>query len=194
MVSSRLRGSVNSYISIVAGPLARLGINPSYITLFGLGFSLLAGILYATDKLIFAALALAFSAVLDVIDGAVARLSGKITAFGGFLDSMSDRYSDSIVLIGIALYLSGHYLLIFIVIVGTLMVSYTRARSEMEIEQCDVGFGERAERLIIIIGATFLETVNSGLNVLYWALVLLAILTHATVAQRIWHTYKVLKK
>jgi CDP-diacylglycerol--glycerol-3-phosphate 3-phosphatidyltransferase len=107
---------------------------------------------------------------------------------------MSDRYSDSIVLIGIALYLSGHYLLIFIVIVGTLMVSYTRARSEMEIEQCDVGFGERAERLIIIIGATFLETVNSGLNVLYWALVLLAILTHATVAQRIWHTYKVLKK
>ncbi len=151
--------------------------------------------MYASDNLIFALLTLTIGSILDATDGAVARLSNKVSAFGGFMDSLTDRYSDAIILVGIAVYLQDHYLLIITVLVGSLLVSYTRARAEMEISgKCDVGYGERAERLIIIMTATLVEATTPALNAIYWALVVLAVLTHFTVAQRIWHTYKVLEK
>jgi archaetidylinositol phosphate synthase len=195
MVSSRLRFLADPYIARLVRPLARVGINPSFITLLGFGFSVIAGLMYASGNLIFAFLSLLLGSVLDVADGALARLTDKVSAFGGFMDSLTDRYSDAIILAGIAVYLQDHYILIIIVIVGSLLVSYTRARAEMEMDvKCDVGYGERAERLIIIMAATLVEATDPALNAIYWALVALAVLTHFTVAQRIWHTYKVLNK
>ncbi len=195
MVSSRFRSTADPYITRIVAPIAKAKVNPSLITLLGFAFSIIAGLMYASSNLIFALLSLALSSVLDAADGAVARLSNRVSAFGGFLDSLTDRYSDAVILAGIAVYLQGHYLLVIAVLVGSLLVSYTRARSEMEIEgKCDVGYGERAERLIIIMAATIAEVIVPSLNAVYWALVVLAVLTHFTVVQRIWHTYKVLEK
>lgn len=195
MVSSKLRVFTDPYISNLAKPLARTGINPSFITLFGLSFSIIAGIMYAKHNLIFASLALIFSSLFDVADGAVARLNKQVSAFGGFFDSLSDRYSDAVVLIGIALYLENHYLLVFVVLIGSYLVSYSRARAELEIKKCDVGIGERAERLVILIVATIIQASNIIMaNAIYWALIVLAVITHFTVIQRIWYTYNVLEK
>jgi phosphatidylglycerophosphate synthase len=151
--------------------------------------------MYAKDNLIFASLALIISSIFDVADGAVARLNKQVSAFGGFFDSLSDRYSDAAVLIGIALYLEDHYLLVFVVLIGSYLVSYSRARAEMEIKKCDVGIGERAERLVILIVATIIQASNIfRSNAIYWALIVLALITHFTVLQRIWYTYRVLEK
>ena len=193
MVSSKLRSTVDPFITRIVAPIAK--VNPSLITLFGFTFSIIAGLMYASGNLIFAFITLALGSVLDVADGAVARLTNRVSAFGGFLDSLTDRYSDAVILTGIAVYLQGHYLLVITALVGSLLVSYTRARSEMEIDgKCNVGYGERAERLIIIMAATLVEAASPGLNAIYWAVVLLAVLTHFTVAQRIWYTYKALEK
>jgi archaetidylinositol phosphate synthase len=195
MVSSRLRTVTDPYIAFFARPLAKTGLNPSFFTFMGLGFTLLAADMYASGNLIFASVALVIASVLDLADGAIARLNEKVTPFGGFLDSLTDRYSDAIILYGIAVFLGGHFLLIFTVLVGSLLVSYTRARAEMEIEKCDVGIGERAERLIILLIATVVHALNIfDVNVIYWALVILAILTHVTVIQRVFFTYRALKK
>ncbi len=195
MVSSKFRSKADPYITRIVAPIAKTGINPSLITLLGFTFTIIAALMYASDNLIFALLTLTIGSILDATDGAVARLSNKVSAFGGFMDSLTDRYSDAIILVGIAVYLQDHYLLIITVLVGSLLVSYTRARAEMEISgKCDVGYGERAERLIIIMTATLVEATTPALNAIYWALVVLAVLTHFTVAQRIWHTYKVLEK
>ncbi len=195
MVSSKLRSTVDPYITRIVAPIAKAKVNPSLITLFGFAFSIIAGLMYASGNLIFAFITLTLGSVLDATDGAVARLSNRVSAFGGFLDSLTDRYSDAVILTGIAVYLQGHYLLVITALVGSLLVSYTRARSEMEIDgKCNVGYGERAERLIIIMAATLVEAASPGLNAIYWAVVLLAVLTHFTVAQRIWYTYKALEK
>jgi archaetidylinositol phosphate synthase len=194
MVSSRLRSAAEPYIVFIARPIAKTGLNPSFLTLIGLGFSVLAGFMYATHNLIFAFLALLVASITDVLDGNVARISKRVTAFGGFLDSLVDRYSEAFILIGIGLFLGGHFILVFIVLAGSFLVSYSRARAELEIEKCDVGIGERAERLIILMAATIIHATDIIMvNALYWALVLLAILTHLTVAQRAWFTYKKLE-
>lgn len=195
MVSSKLRSTADPYITRIVAPIAKAKVNPSLITLLGFTFSIIAGLMYASGNLIFALLSLALGSVLDAADGAVARLSNRVSAFGGFLDSLTDRYSDAVILTGIAVYLQGHYLLVITALVGSLLVSYTRARSEMEINgKCNVGYGERAERLIIIMAATIVEAASPGLNAIYWAIVVLAVLTHFTVAQRIWYTYEALEK
>ncbi len=190
MVSSRFRTIMTPYVEAIVKPIVRTGIDPGWLTVSGLGFSVFAAIMYSADKLFLAVIALAVSSIFDVADGAVARQSGRVTRFGGFLDSLTDRYSDSLIFIGIALFFRDHYILIMVALVGSLLVSYTRARAEMEIEKCDVGFGERAERLLIIIAATVAEALFPGVNALYWGLVLLAVITHLTVVQRIVFTYR----
>jgi len=194
MVSSKYRGFASHYINFIARPIAKTGLNPSVLTFGGLLLSFFAAYMYAVQNLMFAAFFLIVSSIFDVLDGAVARLTKKVSPWGGFLDSLADRYSDAVILIGLALYFQEHYVLIFIVLSGSLLVSYTRARAEMEIENCNVGFGERAERILILITATILQgTAWTQIDFLYWALVSLAIITHVTVLQRAFHTYNVIK-
>ncbi len=192
MVSSRLRMAAAPYTARLAGPLMALGLSPNSITFLGLLFSFITALMYVSHNLIFAFVGLLLTSLADVADGAVAKASGKTTRFGGFLDSVADRYSDSFILIGIGIYLGDQYLLVLLALVGTLLVSYTRARAEMEIDRCDVGIGERAERLVILSLATLLVATNTVANALVVALILLVALTHITALQRIWHTYRAL--
>jgi len=130
MLSANFRGHANKIIIPVARLVSKSGINPGTITLSGLFFSMAAGVMFAQKNLLFALAFLTLSSILDAIDGAVARVARELdrtSEFGGFLDSLTDRYSDSFVLIGVAFYLGDHYLLVFIVLVGSLLVSYSRA-------------------------------------------------------------------
>ncbi len=125
----------------------------------------------------------------DLLDGALARVVGKQSAFGSVLDSTLDRYSDALPLFGLMLYYSGwnpaegamrfrDMVLCGVVILGSLMVPYVRAKAESLLQRCDIGLAERAERVIIFAGGLI---VNADVAALW----ILAVLTHFTVIQRL---------
>jgi len=159
------------------------------------------------QQLALALLLLLLSGFVDALDGAVARVTGKTSAFGGVLDSICDRYSDAIVLFGVIL---GGWVSAFwgiIAIVGSLLVSYARARAEAAgVTQLGVGIAERPERLIILMVVTLLQylaiiviffvpPVFYGLdNWIAYGVVLIAILAHVTVVQRTIAAYRGLSK
>ncbi len=166
----------------VARRIADLGVSPNSLTVLGLVASVAVTASFIRGELAYALGFMIAMSILDVVDGAVARISGKATDFGSFLDSLLDRYADALILLGLMIYLNGHYLLILVVLVGTILVSYSRAKAEALGHRADVGIAERAERLIILMLAVLLEI--AGYNAIYPALILLAVLTHLTVLQR----------
>jgi len=194
MVSSRFRNFSNEITTPIAEVIDRFGISPNMITFFSLFFSIAAAYMFIENNLVFAFYMLLLASFSDLMDGAVARVSNRVTKFGGILDSIIDRYSDAIILFGLTIYLDSHFLLIFIVLVGTLMVSYTRARVEREIQKCAVGIAERAERLILLMAATLIEAFNifPKVDAFYLVLIILALITHITVLYRFYYTYRVL--
>ena len=173
-------------------PLAKaIPLSPNALTLIGLIISLASAVVFARGELIMGGALILVSGLFDILDGAVARANGRMTSFGGFLDSVCDRYADAIVFIGI-MYgaLAGNiptnallgmtlWLWCAIALVGSLLVSYTRARAEgAGVEKMDIGIAERPERMILLaVGAL------SGL--ILWAVAAIVILTHITIIQRI---------
>lgn len=188
MLSARFRRYSDLIFVPMGRAVAKTGVSPNALTLAGLLFSAGAAAAFAYGNLVYALVMMALASLFDILDGAVAKARGKVTEFGGFLDSLTDRYADAFILIGLALYLRQHCVLIMVVIVGSILVSYARARAELVIEKCEVGLVERAERLIILMLATLLAIM--GVNLFYEALLLLAVLTHLTVVQRLWYTFK----
>lgn len=167
-------------------------INPNTLTLFGLLLALMSAIFFARRDALLAGAFLLASGFFDVLDGEVARENNRITRFGGFLDSVSDRFADAAVIIG-AMYggLTAFspfpdWFIGALAIVGSLMVSYTRARAEAAGAGASVGVGERAVRMLIIVIGAFIDMVN-------WAILVVAVLSFITVFQRIAHVRKVLK-
>ena len=172
----------------VAAGLVRCGLSANLLTATGLVLSLVAGLLFALDHFRWAAAALLVACVLDLLDGAVARAGTSSSRFGAFFDSSLDRYSDSAVFVGLLV----HYLLNEQVLpvclaasalVGSLLVSYTRARAECFLESCNVGLVTRGERL----GAILLAAVFGNLLMALW---LLATMTHWTVLVRVHYTWR----
>ena len=173
-------------------------INPNALTLLGLLFALLAGLSFALGEIIYAVVCMFASGFLDLLDGAVAKENNKETGFGEILDSVCDRYSDSAIIIGIMwnysldiniLWFSIPGLLIgTIAIVGSIMVSYARAKGENIIkEKIVIGIADRPARIaIIMIGALF--------NCMNHIMFVVIILTHITVIQRVFFVRKKLKQ
>jgi CDP-diacylglycerol--glycerol-3-phosphate 3-phosphatidyltransferase len=137
-----------------------------------------------------AGLVLIAAGAFDMLDGAVARISRRSTAFGAFLDSVTDRYTDFLMLLGILMYLLRHvhgpartlYLILWgFGAVGTATTSYIRARAENVIPECKVGFMERAERTVTII----IGLLAGNVHITLW---ILAVFTNLISAQRILHT------
>jgi CDP-diacylglycerol---glycerol-3-phosphate 3-phosphatidyltransferase len=158
-------------------------INPNVITLVALFFSLVCVPLVILDRHVLAGTALLLSGFLDVLDGAVARQTGRVTPFGGFLDSVLDRYADLAVTFGIFMYFSVRgdafwAILTFVAAIGTALIPYIRARAEAAGIECKSGFLERPERtMLLVIGLWF--------GLLKTVIVLLAVFTHVTALQRI---------
>jgi CDP-diacylglycerol--glycerol-3-phosphate 3-phosphatidyltransferase len=174
--------------------LALARINPNVLTFLGLvvntGAALLFGYANGANQarmFRYAGLVIIGSGFFDLVDGRVARASNQVTRFGGFFDSVVDRYSDAALFFGLLVYYARggrffYMLLTALVMISSIMVSYTRARAESLIGSCKVGFMERPERLVLlIIGALF--------NVMAPVLWVIAVLSTITVIHRIQYTW-----
>jgi phosphatidylglycerophosphate synthase len=159
-------------------------VSPNVLTLFGLFFSLLAAALIALGgHLLAAAVMLFLSGFCDMLDGAVARHMKMVTPFGGFLDSVLDRYSDLLLMLALSI----HFLrlndplfsmLSFFAAIGIAVIPYARARAEAASIHCHNGLLERPERIILLIAGL-------SLPILRPVVLILAVLTHVTVLHRV---------
>jgi CDP-diacylglycerol--glycerol-3-phosphate 3-phosphatidyltransferase len=178
--------------------LAKTGITPNVLTTTGVSLCLVAAILVPFenrgDKLLVYWLAAAIFVVgslLDILDGALARVGGKSTPFGAFFDSTTDRVGEGAMLAAIALVFSRNgqdwaVVVAVAAVVGSFLVSYTRARAEALGLKGDVGLGSRAERVVLITAGL----VFAPWGGLPWAIVVLAATAWLTVVQRILHVRK----
>ncbi len=164
------------------------------LTLFGLALNAVVAYLLATEHLVAGGLMMVFAGLFDMLDGALAKITDRVTDFGAFLDSVVDRYSEAIVLFGLLLYY--YYrpnsqglieiILIYVILVGSTMISYARARAGALKIQNEVGIMARPERLIILAFGLLFATV-----LLVPALWVLAVGTQITAIQRIIHVWQV---
>jgi CDP-diacylglycerol--glycerol-3-phosphate 3-phosphatidyltransferase len=175
----------------IVSPLASIGVTPNMISAAGFAGNVAAAAFAAGGQLRLAgALMLIFSA-LDLLDGALARKTGTVTRFGAIFDSVLDRMSEAAVLAGLLYHytqVGGHtqeIVLAYAAIIGSVMVSYVRARAEGIGLELREGLFTRAERVILLGGALII-----GFGVVLWALWALAILSHLTAAQRVYAVWQ----
>lgn len=190
---TRIRENGRKPLLPIARLLAKSRISPNLFTLIGFIITIFAGFLYGKGAFLFAGITLIVAGLFDILDGDIARISKKVTKFGAFLDSTLDRYSDFAILMGMFYYYyySRNTLacsLVLLTILGSYLVSYTRARAESLGESCKVGIGDRAIRIIIIIIGSFF-----GPRIFVAFLGLLAVLTNLTAIYRIYYVWKQLK-
>jgi CDP-diacylglycerol--glycerol-3-phosphate 3-phosphatidyltransferase len=175
-------------INRIVDALALAKIHPNVLTFVGLLINIWASWLFADGKMFAAGLVVVGASVFDMVDGRVARATSQVTKFGGFFDSVLDRYSDLALYVGLLVYYASinrfpYIVLTAIVMTGSVMVSYTRARAENSIPKCKVGFLERPERIVLImIGALF----NRMAPVLW----VIAVLSNWTVVHRMIYTWQ----
>jgi archaetidylinositol phosphate synthase len=182
---SRLRDRAAEIMEPVARRLTAAGISPNALTFLGLLAGLVSAIFFARGSQVLGGVSLLICGGIDALDGAVARVARRATAFGGVLDSTVDRYVDFLVLAAVAYaglaevgYLPG-WMWVVLAITGCLLVSYVRARSEAAGSgRLDVGVAERGERLLILAGGGMVGLIG-------YAVVAIAVLTHLTVIQRL---------
>jgi CDP-diacylglycerol--glycerol-3-phosphate 3-phosphatidyltransferase len=168
-------------------------ISPNQLTLAGAALSLLTGVIYAKGYLFLGGIVLFAAGACDLLDGLLARTTGKTSSFGAFLDSVVDRYSDFFVFAGLATYYICHgeifwFLVSLGILLGSFAVSYSKARAENFIKECGVGKFGRAERVLLLIAGSLLTPL------LKLALLALLVGTHVTALQRVLHTRETLKK
>ncbi len=170
----KLRGSLAASLASIGRGASKLIPSPTAWTLIGLLFAFLAFIFYGGGHPFVAGLMLALSGFFDVLDGAVARATGKTSQRGAFLDSTLDRVSEVVVFLGI---LVGGYVSPFLVLSAlslSLLVSYTRAKGDaLGVNLAGIGVGERSERLVVLIVTSLLGIVGLGVLII----VLLALIT-----------------
>ena len=177
----RVRQAIQPLVRI----LVRLRLTPNVLTVTGVVLNGLVGLIIAMGLAQLGGVLLIFTSAFDMLDGALAKAQNKVTTFGAFLDSTMDRYSEAFVLAGLLWLaiqrgLTVDVMLIYTVIVGSLLVSYTRARAEGLDLDCRVGLLGRPERIAVLC-------LGLMLNLVTVALIILAIFTHVTALQRILH-------
>lgn len=198
------------YLKIVAplaNLLAKMKVNPNILSLCGLIFCVISGLIYSTGSFFWGAWVLVLAGTCDILDGQIARQTGRDSRFGAFFDSTLDRFGEIFIFMGLAWYFSGGSLpfgregvnlsefvspwaVVFIVLSvgGSFMVSYTRSRAEGLGIHCRVGLMQRPERIVLIVIGTLLGAIPVlGLTLLKIALLLLALSTNFTALQRIVH-------
>ena len=145
MVSEKIGDTLGRVLDAIVRGFAASGVNPNFLTFIGFGINLMAEYLFAYGYFRWAGLTIILAGLFDMTDGRVARLEGRVTPFGGFYDSVMDRYSDLCLLIGLVIYYGRinrfqYVSLVAVAMIGSVMVSYSRARAENIIPSCKVGF------------------------------------------------------
>jgi len=182
----------NRIIRLIVRALALSKINPNVLTFLGLVINMVAAAFLAVGNFRTAGCVIIFAGLFDMVDGRVARATNQVTRFGGFFDSVLDRYSDLALLVGLLVYYGtinrpSYVVLTAVVMTASVMISYTRTRAENIIPTCKVGFLERPERIVLfIIGALF-----DRMAPVLWVI---AILGNLTVIHRMIFTYQESKR
>jgi CDP-diacylglycerol---glycerol-3-phosphate 3-phosphatidyltransferase len=185
--------------------IARLNPNPNLLSVIGLCINIFAALLYGYGQFFYAGLVMIFANIFDILDGRVARLTGRVTKFGAFLDSSLDRLSDMVVFLGIIIFYSRdtqyhstlYAALTGAALIGSVMISYTSARAESLIPKCDVGFLRRPERVVILILGSLTvwpESSNPLLNKMPATIWLMAVLSYWTFGHRLYHTWRQIRE
>jgi CDP-diacylglycerol--glycerol-3-phosphate 3-phosphatidyltransferase len=191
MIGNKIGHRLDPYLYYVFKKILGEHGNPNFFTLLGFFATLVASLLILKELWFLAGLTIILSGLFDLFDGVVARKFGKVTALGGFLDSVLDRYSDLILLLALLIYYlrKGEPDLVILtsfVSMGTVLIPYARAKAEALQVPCTIGLMERAERIILLSIGTLFQWMEPVL----W---ILAILTHFTVLQRIYYVWKKLR-
>jgi CDP-diacylglycerol---glycerol-3-phosphate 3-phosphatidyltransferase len=168
-------------------------VAPNTVSIAGTLFGFLAAFLVYFEHPVLGAVSFLIAGFLDILDGAIARGSGRVTRFGGFFDSVLDRYTDLSVMGAIIFVYVRHnqfdYALIgFIAAIGCALIPYARARAEAASISCKTGVLERPERTLLLLIGLFMPFL------LNYIVIVLAVLTHVTVIQRMVHVWKEVKK
>lgn len=195
MLDSKIRPLWDKIMRPVGRALGRTPLTPNSITLIGVAIQAVVAWLIIDGQLVTAGFVAVFSAILDVLDGALAKATGLATRFGAFLDSTTDRLSDALFFAPIA-WLYGVSpdttardepwvaAIALVALIASFMVSYVKARAEGLGLEAKVGIAERAERLALVIIALWFNDLLPAI------LVMLAVLSVVTVIQRVAHVYK----
>jgi archaetidylinositol phosphate synthase len=206
---TKLKKQIQQMLTTEANIAHKLGLTPNAISIVGFILALASAVAYALTGfnpqlpwlLIVATVFLLASGFCDTLDGVVARTFGQTTVFGGFFDSVLDRFADVIVFSGIIIASLAHpdlnhfwtLIIGLAALSGSVLVSYTRARAEAAgIKMESVGIAERAERMLILAVASIVAYFY--MPAFLYGVVLIAILANLTVVQRMLHVYRVLKK
>lgn len=179
-------------LNAIVYPLSALRVNPNILTLTGLAINIFAAVLLAKGMFTLAGLVVLFASIFDMVDGEVARRTGRVTKFGAFFDSVIDRYSDMVLLLGLVVWYAKldrifYAGLVVVSLIGSIMTSYTRARAESLIPACKVGFLERPERIVLLI----IGCLSNRMGAAMWVM---AALTNWTVISRICYTWQESKR
>ncbi len=190
-ISNAIGQAGKSIIDVIVRFLSAIRVHPNLITFAGFLISVGAAGAFAVGAWRTGAVVVILAGLFDILDGAVARTSKTVTGFGAFFDSVLDRYGDMAIMIGLMIYYMSvsnrfYVILAAVVLMGTVMVSYTRARAESLVVKCKIGFLERPERLVLmVIGGLF-----HRMEAVLWVM---AVLSHLTVIGRIYFTWQELK-
>ncbi|MFC1979534.1 CDP-alcohol phosphatidyltransferase family protein [Chloroflexota bacterium] len=193
---SGVRRTLASYLTQpTLGLLVRIHVTPGAITWIGFLVTAGASALIVTGHLFAAGFVVLGAGFFDMLDGALARYAGRVTLFGGILDSTVDRLSESVLLLGILVLYAREQsvvliLLVFVTLVGSLLVSYVRARAEALGLECQRGFFTRPERVIVLALGLLLNQVFESLVI---ALAIIAVLSFFTFGQRLIYVWKQIK-
>ncbi len=190
MLARILRPRLARPLERIAYRLHRLGVTPNGLTVTGFVLTLVAAWLLVEGELFWGGVILALAASFDMLDGSLARYANQVSPFGAFLDSTLDRYSESAILLALAVHYAradeaaGHLYLVLILLtlVGSWMVSYTRARAEGLRIECKAGILQRPERVLLLLAGL----ITGWMGPVLW---ILAILTNVTALQRIHEVY-----
>lgn len=189
MITSTIKAAARRFAENIARGIARTGLTPNALTCIALLLNGVAAAVIASGNQVVGGILVMLFGAMDTLDGALARVTGRSTKFGAFLDSTLDRYSEAVVFFGLLVLFSMRQntqgtLLVYAVVVGSVMVSYTRARAEGLGLKCEVGLLPRPERIILLgLGLIF-----DHVTLVLW---ILAVLTNVTAVQRIVHVWRV---
>ena len=169
-------------------------LSPNALTILSFGFGVGAGLAIAAHNLLLTLVCVALMGLTDVLDGSVARARGVASQFGGVLDHTLDRYAEAAVLMGILSsgLVSGEW--VVFALVGMIMASYVRAKAESKagMTNCNVGLAGRLEKMAILMAGVVLELSGLVPHTLMWAVILVGVISHITVIQRLRYAAKVL--
>lgn len=188
-----LTEAARKYSRIFLEPIARFvswtGVSPNFITLIGFVLMIGVAVVLASGYLFWGGVLIMAAALFDALDGTLARMMGRTSRFGAFLDSTLDRFSEAIIFLGLFIHFTGRdqnleLILIYATVVGSLMVSYARARAEGIGVPLKEGIFTRFERVLLLV-------IGLVINQLTVALWLLAIFSNITAIQRMYLVWRI---